>query len=238
MTKHSILAAAATAMILGLAACDAATTSNETGNAAVAQSDADGLSKLGATRMDVDTSYLSAEEREVAGLLIQAANLMSEIYKRQNTPDYDKVRAEVAAKNDSKLLEKFDAFYGPWDPIEEGKPFFGDKAKPAGAGFYPADLTKEAFDKYLVEHPHYPGTLVTGPSVSPGSSGPTPSCCTPRSGGSGSTPATSSTGWRCASTTRASAWPSRTCTRGAAPAAVRSRPTSPTGTPCRSRTTT
>ena len=153
MTKHSILAAAATALILGLAACDTATTSNETGNAAVAQSDADGLSKLGATRMDVDTSYLSAEEREVVGLLIQAANLMSEIYKRQNTPDYDKLRADVAAKNDPKLLERFDAFFGPWDPIEEGKPLFGGQAKPAGAGFYPADLTKEAFDKYLAEHP-------------------------------------------------------------------------------------
>ena len=36
MKKHSILAAAATALILGLAACDSATTSNETGNAAVA----------------------------------------------------------------------------------------------------------------------------------------------------------------------------------------------------------
>ena len=153
MTKHSILAAAATALILGLAACDAATTSNKTGDAAVAQSDADGLSKLGATRMDVDTSYLSAEEREVVGLLIQAANLMSEIYKRQNTPDYDKLRADVAAKNDPKLLERFDAFFGPWDPIEEGKPFFGGQAKPAGAGFYPADLTKDAFDKYLAEHP-------------------------------------------------------------------------------------
>ena len=137
MTKHSILAAAATALILGLAACDTATTSNETGNAAVAQSDADGLSKLGAIRMDVDTSYLSAEEREVVNLLIQAADLMSEIYKRQTTPDYDKLRAEVAAKNDPALLERFDAFFGPWDPIDEDKPFFGGKPKPAGAGFYP-----------------------------------------------------------------------------------------------------
>ena len=153
MKKRSFLTATATALILSLAACDAGTTSNETGNAAVAQGDADGLAKLGAIQMNVDTSYLSAEEREVVNLLIQAANLMSEIYKRQNTPDYDKVRAEVAAKNDPKLLERFDAFFGPWDPIEEGKPFFGDKAKPAGAGFYPADLTKEAFDKYLAEHP-------------------------------------------------------------------------------------
>jgi hypothetical protein len=154
MKKHSFLAVTATALILGLAACDAGVGSSRTGDASVAESGkSDGLAKLGAIRMDVDTSYLSAEEREVVGLLIQAANLMSEIYKRQNTPDYDKLRAEVAAKNDPKLLEKFDAFYGPWDPIEEGKPFFGDKSKPAGAGFYPADLTKETFDKYLAEHP-------------------------------------------------------------------------------------
>ena len=161
MKKRSFLAATATALILGLAACDAGTTSKETGNAAVAQGEADGLAKLGAIQMDVDTSYLSAEEREVVGLLIQAANLMSEIYKRQNTPDYDKVRAEVAAKNDPKLLERFDAFFGPWDPIEEGKPFFGDKAKPAGAGFYPADLTKEAFDRYLAEHPEQKEALTS-----------------------------------------------------------------------------
>src|SRR5215210_6386515 len=154
MKKRSFLAATATALILGLAACDAGMDSNQTGNAAAAESaEPDGLAKLAPIRMELDMSYLSAEEREVVNLLIQAANLMSEIYKRQNTPDYDKVRAEVAAKNDPKLLEKFDAFCGPWDPIEEGKPFFGDKAKPAGAGFYHADLSKEAFDKYLKEHP-------------------------------------------------------------------------------------
>jgi hypothetical protein len=154
MKKRSFLAATATALILGLAACDAGMDSNQTGNAAAAESaESDGLAKLAPIKMELDTSYLSAEEREVVNLLIQAANLMSEIYKRQATPDYDKLRAEVAAKNDPKLLEKFDAFFGPWDPIEENKPFFGGQPKPPGAGFYPADLTKEAFDKYLAEHP-------------------------------------------------------------------------------------
>ncbi|HJS41560.1 MAG TPA: hypothetical protein VJ763_09195, partial [Sphingomicrobium sp.] len=98
--------------------------------------------------------FLNAEEREVVNLIIQAAELMSEIYKRQTTPDYDRLRAEVAAKNDPALLKKFDAFFGPWDPVEDGKPFFGDQPKPAGAGFYPADLTKEEFDRYLAAHPN------------------------------------------------------------------------------------
>ncbi len=103
--------------------------------------------------MSPDTSFLSAEEREVVNILIQAADLMSEIYKRQTTPNYDQLRAEVVAKNDPALLERFDAFFGPWDPINDKQPFFGGQPKPPGAGFYPADLTKEEFDRYLAAHP-------------------------------------------------------------------------------------
>ncbi len=147
---------AASALVLTLAACGAQTSGNQetAGNAeAPAAGETDGLAKLAQVRMDADTSYLSAEERDVVNLLIQAANLISEIYRRQATPDYDELRAQVAAKNDPRLLEKFDAFYGAWDPLNEGKPFFGDKPRPAGAGFYPADLTKEQFDSYLKAHP-------------------------------------------------------------------------------------
>ena len=154
MTKTRWLAATAALSLATLAACEMASTNDSaSGNAAVAAGEADGLAKLARIEMAPDTSFLSAEEREVVNLLIQAGDLMSEIYKRQATPDYDRLRAEVAAKNDPALIEKFDAFFGPWDQIEDGKPFFGDKPRPAGAGFYPADLTKEEFDKYLAANP-------------------------------------------------------------------------------------
>ena len=153
MTRHHLLAGAASALILITAACQVQQGDNQSTGAQAEGAESDGLAKLAPIEMKVDTSYLSAEERQVVNLLNQAALLMSEIYKRQATPDYDKLRAEVAAKNDPKLLGKFDAFYGVWDPMEEGKPFFGDKPKPAGAGFYPADLTKEQFDAYLKAHP-------------------------------------------------------------------------------------
>lgn len=153
MTRHHLLAAAASALLLSTVACQAQRADNQSSAAKAEGSEADGLAKLASIEMKVDTSYLSAEERQVGDLLNRAALLMSEIYKRQATPDFDKLRAEVAAKNDPKLLEKFDAFYGAWDPIDEDKPFFGDKPKPAGAGFYPADLTKDQFDAYLKAHP-------------------------------------------------------------------------------------
>jgi hypothetical protein len=154
MTKTRWLAAAAALSLVTLASCEmASTNTSASGDAAAAAGEADGLAKLARVEMNPDTSFLTAEEREVVNLLIQAGDLMSEIYKRQATPDYDKLRAEVVATNDQALLEKFDAFFGPWDQIEDGKPFFGDKPRPAGAGFYPADLTKEEFDKYLAANP-------------------------------------------------------------------------------------
>ena len=152
MTKTHWLGAAS-ALILALAACEATTGDQAATNQPAEGAEADGLAKLATVNMAVDTSDLTAEEREVVNLLNQAANLMSEIYKRQHTPDYDRLRAEVVARNDPRLLEKFDAFFGPWDPIEDDRPFFGDKPKPPGAGFYPVDLTKEQFDAYLQAHP-------------------------------------------------------------------------------------
>ena len=153
MNKIRWLAAASALTLLTLSACEV---SQRTGDGAAneaAASAADGLAKLARVDMAVDTSFLSAEEREVVNLLMQASALMSEIYKRQTTPDYDRLRAEVAARNDPALLEKFDAFFGPWDPVNDDEPFFGGKPKPAGAGFYPADLTKEEFDRYLAANP-------------------------------------------------------------------------------------
>ena len=154
MTKTRWLAAVSALSILTLAACEMSKPA-ESGNASAQGEtvEASGLSKLARIEMTTDTSYLTAEERDVVNLLIKASGLMSEIYKRQTTPDYNKLRAEVVAKNDPELLERFDAFFGPWDPINDGEAFFGGKPKPPGAGFYPTDLTKEEFDKYLAAHP-------------------------------------------------------------------------------------
>ena len=154
MTKNRWLLAASALSILTLAACEMSKSPEGGGNAsAQGEAEVSGLTKLARIEMTTDTSYLSAEEREVVNLLIQVSDLMSEIYKRQTTPNYDQLRAEVAAKNDPQLLERFDAFFGPWDPINDGEAFFGGKPKPPGAGFYPADLTKDEFDKYLAAHP-------------------------------------------------------------------------------------
>jgi hypothetical protein len=117
---------------------------------------AESRARIARIEMKPETAYLSPEEKQVVNLLIQAANKMSEIYLRQNYAANPKVRRAIAASRRADqplLLDMFDLYFGPWDELADGKSFWGDKPKPAGAGFYPEDLTKAQFDAYLAAHP-------------------------------------------------------------------------------------
>ena len=121
--------------------------------------------KLADIRMDVDTAFLSPEERDVVNLLIKASDLMSEIYLRQRYEANPQVRRAISMNRRADrdlLVEMFDRNFGPWDELADLHPFWGTEAMPEGAGFYPTDLTREQFEAYLVAHPDQKAAL-TGP---------------------------------------------------------------------------
>ncbi|BBC71962.1 DNA mismatch repair protein MutT [Altererythrobacter sp. B11] len=112
--------------------------------------------KMAEIRMEPDTSYLTAEERDVVNLLIRASGLMSEIYLRQRDPENPQIRTAISRSRRADrdlLLDMFDRNFGPWDEIAERHPFWGTTPMPEGAGFYPHDLTREEFTAYLAAHP-------------------------------------------------------------------------------------
>ena len=118
--------------------------------------------------MSPNTAFLNAEEREVVNLLIQAAELMNPIYLRQRSIDNPTIRAEIARSDHPRkgaLLDMFDLHFGPWDTLSENHPFYGGEKMPAGAGFYPADLTKAEFDAYLAANPGQNEALTSGYTV-------------------------------------------------------------------------
>jgi hypothetical protein len=121
--------------------------------------------KIARIAMRPDTSFLNAEEREVVNLLIQAAELMNPIYLRQRSIDNPTIRAEIARSQHpqkAQLLDMFDLHFGPWDTLAENHPFYAGEKMPAGAGFYPKDLTKEAFEAYLAANPAQKEELTSG----------------------------------------------------------------------------
>ncbi|WDI30295.1 hypothetical protein PUV54_10030 [Hyphococcus flavus] len=106
--------------------------------------------------MDPDTSFLTDEERAVINKLNQVGVLMSEIYLRQRSEKNPAWREEIAAHdgpNSDLLLNLFDLHFGPWDTLDNNKPFYGDTRMPDGAAFYPADMTKEELDAWIDAHP-------------------------------------------------------------------------------------
>lgn len=112
--------------------------------------------KLANIPMEVDTAFLTAEERDVVNLLIKASDLMSEIYLRQRYEANPQIRRTIAMTRRADrdlLVEMFDRNFGPWDELADLHPFWGSTPMPEGAGFYPEDLTREQFEAYLAAHP-------------------------------------------------------------------------------------
>jgi hypothetical protein len=154
-TTSAIIAAAL--VTTALAGCRMSTANNASENAAAptaaGASESGAADALARVEMQADTSYLTAEEKQVVNLLIQAADLMNPIYLRQVSADNSATREAIVKSGDTAALARFDTFMGPWDETQEDKPFFGNAARPVGAGFYPAGLTKAEFDDYLAKHP-------------------------------------------------------------------------------------
>ena len=159
-------------LLLTTAACvqtaaPPATASSPAANAPAAEASYDlagQYAKLARIDMNPETSFLNAEQRDVVNLLIQASDLMSEIYLRQRDPGNPAIRAQIAASDRPDrdlLLKMFDRNFGPWDSIEEQHPFYGSTALPEGAGFYPPDMTRTEFDAYVAAHPEQKAMLTS-----------------------------------------------------------------------------
>ncbi|MBU1009516.1 MAG: Zn-dependent hydrolase [Bacteroidetes bacterium] len=93
-----------------------------------------------------DISHLNDNEKQMLRLLFQTADLMDEIFWLQNVGEKDAFLAGIA---DPKAKEFAKLNYGPWDELDNQKPFIeGTQPKPAGAQFYPADMSKEEFEQF------------------------------------------------------------------------------------------
>lgn len=92
----------------------------------------------------IDSSSLTAKEREMLPILMEAARAMDPIYREQVYAGYDSLMNATTDANTRRLIE---INYGPWDRLDSDKPFVpGIGAKPAGANLYPADMTTVEFE--------------------------------------------------------------------------------------------
>ncbi|MBL7471206.1 dipeptidyl-peptidase 3 family protein [Robertkochia sediminum] len=95
--------------------------------------------------LTTDLSVLTENEKQMLPLLIEAAQLMDKLFWKEAYGDKDSLMAGLnASQQDFAAIN-----YGPWERLNDDEPFIeGVAAKPAGAQFYPEDMTKEEFENW------------------------------------------------------------------------------------------
>ena len=99
--------------------------------------------------LTTDLSQLSDNQRQMIGLLIDAAKITDSIFWQQVWGDKDELLDSI----DDDKMRRFALYnYGPWDRLAADQPFIESYGpRPPGARFYPEDMTKAEFEAWQQE---------------------------------------------------------------------------------------
>ncbi|MGE0158603.1 MAG: Zn-dependent hydrolase [Gemmatimonadales bacterium] len=103
-------------------------------------------------RLTADVSDLGERDREVVRRLIEAAQLMDEVFWAETYGD--RAQALALAGGDPAMRRYIEINYGPWDRLRDNEPFVpGVGPKPLGANLYPSSMSDEEFDADAARDP-------------------------------------------------------------------------------------
>jgi len=108
------------------------------------------------TDVKYDEYLLDENQKVVVQKLFEASKIMDDIFLGQVYSKNIEIKEKLANSTDPEDLKKIEYFninFGPFDRLDHDKPFIGKTEKPLGANFYPEDMTKEEFTKWIENHP-------------------------------------------------------------------------------------
>ena len=113
------------------------------------------MTKYVLTPMPFDASQFTKKEKELLKILIEVGELADEIFWRQTYHNNIALRNRIVRerREDDPVRRFFFMQAGPYDRLDHNAPFMDVPPKPPTAGFYPPDMTKEEFEKWIAEHP-------------------------------------------------------------------------------------
>ncbi|WP_313636294.1 dipeptidyl-peptidase 3 family protein [Empedobacter sp.] len=107
--------------------------------------------------LTTDISHLTKNEKEILRLMFKTADIMDDLFWQQAYGA--KIDLMDETKGEAKEYAKIN--YGPWDRLNNETPFINDiGAKPAGATFYPIDMTKEEFEQANIKDGKSPYSII------------------------------------------------------------------------------
>ena len=107
------------------------------------------LQKYISVKLTTDISALTENQKKMIPILIEASKIMNDLFWYEAYGNKNELLKSVS---DADLKRFIEINYGPWDRLDGNKPFVkGVGEKPAGANYYPADMTKEEFEAVELE---------------------------------------------------------------------------------------
>ena len=116
------------------------------------------MSKYTEYTLTADVSDYSENQKEMIKKLIQAADIINDLFWYQAYGNKDSLPTDI-----SEEQKEFATInYGPWDRLDGNAPFIkGVGPKPAGANFYPKSMTKAEFEAFPDENKNSQYTFIT-----------------------------------------------------------------------------
>ncbi|MFH0733208.1 MAG: peptidase [bacterium] len=114
------------------------------------------ISQFVEVEVKYDESILDDNQKIIVKKLYEASKIIDEIFLEQVYSKNFEIKKELEASSnpvDKLKLKYFEIMFGPFDRLDHNTPFYGTEKKPLGANFYPADMTKEEFEKWVTAHP-------------------------------------------------------------------------------------
>ena len=136
--------------VLALAACKPAAPPQPAASRAMPSATttgyaADHAGDYAVVQLKADLSRFDDRAKAMIAKLVQAADVMNDLYWRQS---WDGDRESLLARApDQATRELVQINFGPWDRLNEDTPLMdGVGARPPGGAFYPADMTRAEFE--------------------------------------------------------------------------------------------
>ncbi|WDD97972.1 dipeptidyl-peptidase 3 family protein [Thalassomonas actiniarum] len=143
--KFSKVAAVVVAAVGLLSACSDNITPQQQKSASLLPEYQNKLDIYKTVTLKADLSHLSANQKKMLSLLIDASKIMDGLFWQQ-AYGQDK-EAFLAGIEDEKTRRFAQINYGPWDRLNGDKPFMANTAEKAlGAQFYPQDISKSELE--------------------------------------------------------------------------------------------
>ncbi len=114
------------------------------------------INQYSKTELTFDENLLNERQKMVVYKLFEAGKIIDRIFLDQvysKNSEIEETLLKSKEANDKIALEYFKINFGPFDRLDDNVPFMDKIAKPKGANFYPEDMTKEEFEKFLKENP-------------------------------------------------------------------------------------